>query len=79
MVGLTNKFVMSSPSTNLTLTSKKLIVFFEYSAVNFIVGGKVFNLLINFCRDSSPCSQMKNICVEEVEEGEEGEDVEYIC
>ena len=79
MVGLTNKSAMSSPSTNLTLTSKKLIVFFEYSAVNFIVGGKVFNLLRNFCRDSSPCSQMKTISVEEVEEEEEGEDVEYVC
>ena len=52
---------MSLPSTNLTLISKKLIVSFEYSAVNFIVGWKVFNLLRNLCRDSSPCSQIKKM------------------
>ena len=52
---------MSSPSTNLTVTSKKLIASFEYSVVNFIVGWKVFNLLRNFSRGSSPCSQIKKI------------------
>ena len=35
---------MSYPSTNLIFTSKKFIVSFEYSAVNFIVGWKLFNL-----------------------------------
>ena len=40
---------------------KKLIVSFEYSVVNFIVGWKLFNLLKNFSRDSSPCSQIKKM------------------
>ena len=48
-----------APPTNLILSSKKLIVSFEYSAVNFIVGWKVFNLLRNFSRDYAPCSQIK--------------------
>ena len=47
--------------TNLILTSKKLIVSFEYSAVNFIVGWKLLNLLRNFSIDSSPCSQIKKM------------------
>ena len=51
------------PPANLIFTSKKLIVSFKCSAVNFIVGLKLFNLLRNFSRDSSPYSQMPSIYV----------------
>ena len=49
-----------SPSYQSYLTTKKLIVSIEYSAVNFIVEWKLFNLLRNFSRDFS-CSQIKKM------------------
>ena len=61
-IGRLNKQIRHElPPTNLIFISKKLIVSFEYSAVNFIVGWKLFNLLRNFSRDSSPCSQIKKM------------------
>ena len=61
-IGRLNKQICHElPPSNLILTSKKLTVFVDYSAGNFIVRGKLFILLRNFSKDVSPCSRIKRM------------------
>ena len=60
-VGLTNRLADSTPFLGVTSTSKKLTFSFDQSALNLIAGWNDLISLINSLRDSSPCSQIKNM------------------
>ena len=59
--GFICRSVSSCLFLSLTLTSKKFISSFDHSAVNLIVGWEALSVSINYFKESSPCSQMKNI------------------
>ena len=60
-VSLTNKSVSITPSTRDTVTSKKLIEVFDFSAVNLMLGCTLLILSINDFNLFSPCSHKKNM------------------
>ena len=60
-VSLTYKSVAITPSIRDTLTSKKLIEVFDFSAVNLMLGCTLLILSINDFNLFSPCSHKKNI------------------
>ena len=61
VVGLTCRSAPSCLFLSLTLTSKMFISPLDHSAVNLIVGWKALSVSINYFKESSPCSQIKNI------------------
>ena len=46
---------------SLTLISKRLLSYLDHSAVNLIVGWKALSVSINYFKESTPCSQIKNM------------------
>ena len=60
-MGLTKKFVLSSPSFIFIFTSKKLTSPFQHSTVNFVVEWNMLTCSIKTFKDSSPFQNEKYI------------------
>ena len=60
-VGVICRSVSSCLFLSLTLTSQKCISSFDHSAINLIVRWEPLSVSINCFKESSPCTQMKNI------------------